>query len=163
MGVPQLLNGVDLQGFHDVYSGAFEHLLAVASSQELYPMINHCKNKHPMCIPWTMVGNCHDNGVHKNVECCPVCGSASQLQFLFNCPIDPDGYTAFEEEGDVTKHFERTIQEFPQYNPNVLSRPTYLPGDDEETAHHMIGPWIITLDGVATEEEMDRVSPSYIK
>lgn len=92
-----------------------------------------------------------------DTECCPVCKSASQLAFLRRCPIDPNGYNAFAVEGDVTKHFERSISEFQQYNPQVLARPTYLPGDTDANADYKIGPWIITLDGVATDEEMDRI------
>jgi len=161
LGVPQKLNGADLVEFHEISSDAVLHLMSVAESPELYPMLRHCKNKHPMCTQWAMAGNCKDNGVHNeymmDTDCCPVCGSAAQLAFLMQCPIDPDDYTAFKGPGSVTKHFERTIKEFPQYNPQVLARPTYLPGDTEETADYKIGPWIITLDGVATDEEMERL------
>lgn len=161
MGVPQKLNGIDLRDFHEIYSDALLHLMSVAESPSLYPMLKHCKNKHAMCTQWAMAGNCDENNVYNehfmDLECCPVCGKSSQKKFLMDCPIDPEDYTAFEEPGDVTKHFERTIQEFSQYNPQVLSRPSYVDGDSEDTAEYKIGPWIITLDGVATDEEMERL------
>jgi prolyl 4-hydroxylase len=161
MGVPQRFNDLDLNDFYNVYTTAVVHLLSVAQSSNLYPMFDRCKNEHSMCIQWEIAGNCYDNGARNqyfmDMECCPVCGSAAQKAFLLDCPIHPDDYTAFEKPGDVTKHFERTIQEFPQYNPTVLARPFYEDGDSEDTVDYKIGPWIITLDGVATDEEMERL------
>lgn len=161
MGVPQKLNGADLDDFLEVYGDSVLHLLSVASSDELVEMLDHCKNKHPMCTQWAIMGNCFDTGVHNEyfmaTNCCPVCSAAAQLRFLQTCPKDENAFTAFERPGDVTRHFERTIEKFPQYNPTVLSRPAYVNGDTRETADYKIGPWIITLDNVATDEEMDRL------
>lgn len=55
--------------------------------------------------------------------------------------------------------FERitTEAEFAQFEPNILSRPDVLPGDTEETAPYKVGPWVITLENVVTDEEAVRL------
>lgn len=56
MGVPQKLDDANLNDFYEVTSDALLHLMNVAASDKLYPMIDHCKNKHPMCTQWAIVG-----------------------------------------------------------------------------------------------------------
>jgi prolyl 4-hydroxylase len=161
MGVPQKLDGLYVEEFEEFYMKGVQHLLAVAENPELNHMLDHCYNQHEMCTQWAIYNNCFGRGAANAylmaTLCCPVCTAASQLDFLKRCPMDPDAYTAFSAPGDVTKHFERTITEFPQYSPKVLSRPTYVNGDDETSADYKIGPWIITLDAFLSEEEAQRL------
>jgi hypothetical protein len=46
-------------------------------------------------------------------------------------------------------------EKYTKYEPHVWSRPSYLPGDTSETADYKVGPWIVTLENVVTEEEAD--------
>jgi prolyl 4-hydroxylase len=74
------------------------------------------------------------------------------------CPLDPDAKDALSP-GDLDEMFERIITEpyYQQFEPKVLSRPEYAPGDSAETADYKIGIWMIQFEKAATEEEADRL------
>lgn len=65
-----------------------------------------------------------------------------QLSFDYRCPYDKDAPTVWGP-GDLNKMFERITTEpfyIENYQPNILSQPPD-------------GPWIVTMENVATEEE----------
>jgi prolyl 4-hydroxylase len=74
------------------------------------------------------------------------------------CPLNKSDIDAWYS-GDLHKMFERitTQPEFAQYEPKVFSRPDLLPGDTQATAPYLIGPWVVTLENVVTEEEAVRL------
>lgn len=47
--------------------------------------------------------------------------------------------------------------ELQQYEPKVLSRPSYADGDTKETADYQLGPWVAVLDNFLTDDECDRL------
>ena len=50
-----------------------------------------------------------------------------------------------------------TLEKYKKYEPRVWSRPTYVEGDTKETAGYQLGPWIVSLDNVVTQEEALRL------
>lgn len=76
------------------------------------------------------------------------------------CPMDreaigPDAW----KPGDLNQFFTNitTLADYQQFEPNVLSRPNYLEGDTKEDADYEIGPWVVVLDNVVSEEEAERM------
>ena len=61
--------------------------------------------------------------------------------------------------GDVTKIFNRiqTDVSLQEYQPKIVSRPTYFEGDTRETADYQIGPWMVVFDNAISDEEADRL------
>jgi hypothetical protein len=151
MGVQQTL---DSKAHIKVYNEGVNHLAAVAENPDLAHILSECKNKDSLCTQWAVEGYCYEDPYFMDTRCCPVCGSASQLEFLLRCPMDPNVPNAWQE-GDVNSFFQNltTDEQYSKYEPHVWSRPSYLPGDTSETADYKEGPWIVTLENVVTEEE----------
>jgi prolyl 4-hydroxylase len=91
-------------------------------------------------------------------SCAPICQSCEHLSIEFRCPLDPDAPVAWKP-GDLNIFFLNitTLPEFSMYEPQVLSRPDYINGDNAETADYKIGPWVVTLDKFVTDDEADRL------
>ena len=72
--------------------------------------------------------------------------------------MDPDAKNALEP-GDLDKMFERIVTDpyYQQYEPVVLSRPSYAPGDTADTATYRIGLWMVMFDNILTDAEADRM------
>jgi prolyl 4-hydroxylase len=88
-----------------------------------------------------------------------MCGTCEQLSDETRCPYDKDTMPDAWKPGDLNQYFTNltTLEQFRRYEPKVLSRPEYLPGDSEENADHILGPWIVTLENVITKEESERL------
>lgn len=124
------------------------------------PVVQECKNQHELCAALGALGECENTPAFMNVLCPPVCQSCDMLLVENRCPLDPEAMDAWQHPGDLNKMFER-ITTHPDiammYEPHVVSRPQLLPGDTEATASYKLGPWIITLEDVVTEEEANRL------
>jgi len=74
------------------------------------------------------------------------------------CPLDPEAKDALEP-GDLNKMFERIVTDpyYKQFEPVVLSRPDYAPGDTPETADYKIGLWMVMFENALSDEEADRL------
>jgi prolyl 4-hydroxylase len=62
--------------------------------------------------------------------------------------------------GDVNEFFANltTMDKYAQYEPRVLSRPSLLPGDTEETAEYLVGgPWAVLLENFLSQEEAEHL------
>ena len=104
--------------------------MAVARNPDLEEAYVDCKLKHELCTEWAIQGHCYSTGVHDMhmmaTTCCPVCGSASQLDFLARCLMDPDAYTAYSKPGDVSKYFTRSLEKIDnKYEPRVYQFPLF--------------------------------------
>jgi prolyl 4-hydroxylase len=80
------------------------------------------------------------------LECAPACQTCHQLSFEHRCPYDRDAPKVWGP-GDLNKMFERlTTDEYyiKRFEPTIHSQPPD-------------GPWLITLENVATEEECKRM------
>jgi hypothetical protein len=92
------------------------------------------------------------------VNCAPVCSSCEKLHLDTRCPMDPDAVDALQP-GDLNKMFERitTHPEYQQYEPVVISRPSYAPGDGPENATYSIGIWMLMFENALSDEEAERM------
>ena len=99
-----------------------------------------------------------DSPNYMKSKCAPVCQSCDFLSIETRCPLDPNAVDALYP-GDVTKVFNRiqTDPSLQQYQPKIVSRPSYLEGDTEETADYKIGPWMVVFDNAISDEEADRL------
>ncbi len=55
--------------------------------------------------------------------------------------------------------FERIVSDpyYQQFEPKVLSRPDFAPGDTESNATYILGPWVLMLENILSEEEAKRL------
>jgi prolyl 4-hydroxylase len=92
------------------------------------------------------------------INCAPVCESCEQLHIDARCPMDPTASNAWNP-GDLNAMFERIVTDpaYAAYQPKVLSRPSYAPGDTNETADYTIGLWMVMFDSAVSDEEADRL------
>ena len=92
------------------------------------------------------------------VNCAPVCKSCEMKHVETRCPKDPEAKDALEP-GDLDKLFEHIVTDpyYKQYDPVVLSRPTYAQGDTADTANYKIGLWMIMLENIVSDAEADRM------
>ena len=72
--------------------------------------------------------------------------------------MDPNAKDAFEP-GDLNAMFERIVTDpyYQQFEPVVLSRPSYADGDDEQSADYKIGLWMVMFEKALNDEEADRM------
>jgi hypothetical protein len=91
-----------------------------------------CKDKSSSCQEWSQSGQCYQNKEFMLERCC------------YSCSPDPDDACSPDPaerpdvaEGDVDKIFERALENFPHYKPNVFSR----------------DPWLVQFDDLLTDEE----------
>lgn len=92
------------------------------------------------------IGKCQQNYGYMKTNCAPMCGTCEQLSDETRCPYDKDIMPDAWKPGDLNQYFTNltTLEQFRRYEPKVLSRPEYLPGDSEENADYILGPWIVT-------------------
>jgi prolyl 4-hydroxylase len=135
----------------------------VFKDPKLQRIRNACKCKHEDCAMWAAMGECENNSGFMALNCAPVCSACDQLfieTIEDRCPIDLEKMPNAWEPGDVNEFFTNitTIEEYKQYEPQVLSSPSYLPGDSQETADYKVdGPWLVILENVVTDEEAERM------
>ena len=160
MGVPQEIDAKRAQECKERIESARYYLEnEIAPDPKMNFLLEGCKNKHSSCAYWAVLGECENNPNYMKVNCAPVCHSCEQLSVETRCPYDPETMPNIWKPGDVNEFFTNltTMDEYVQYEPIVLSRPEYLPGDTEETAEYKIGPWAVMLDNFLTDEEADRL------
>lgn len=87
-------------------------------------------------------------------NCALFCGSCDQVHVSSRCPVDPDATDALQP-GDLNRLFERILTDphYRQYQPTVLSRPSYPQGEGPENTTYQLGMWLLQLENVATPEE----------
>ena len=76
------------------------------------------------------------------INCAPSCQSCESLNFEFRCPIEKNEPSIWQS-GDLDFMFQRITTDqyyIDKYQPHIWSQPPK-------------GPWIVTLDNVASEEE----------
>lgn len=103
-------------------------------------------------------GECQANPGFMSVSCAPVCQTCEYLARETRCPVDPNVVDALYP-GDLNVMFERitSAQEYVKYEPKVWSRPYLLPGDTNETASYLLGPWVLTFEKFITPDEANRL------
>ncbi|KAL7573479.1 hypothetical protein ACA910_013793 [Epithemia clementina (nom. ined.)] len=135
-----------------------------------------CFNHEDMCTIWAALGECDNNRPYMVEFCSPACGTCKELHYDTRCaaadPNDPNVWgpgdlnRMFERivaTGDSSDYQEQTINGEDTNHENrtveitVLSRPNYLPGDDEHSANYKVGPWIVAIDNFLTPHEADRL------
>jgi len=117
------------------------------------------KQKDKMCAYWAAVeGECEKNPQYMTFYCGPVCNSCELTHVETRCPLDPNATDALYP-GDLNKMFERIVSDphYNQFNPTVLSRPEYAPGDGPENATYQLGPWLMTFDNMVSPDEAKRI------
>lgn len=94
-----------------------------------------------------------------NSKCGPVCETCEKIPIEERCPINLEIMSNAWKPGDVNKYFTNltTLEEYKQYEPKVMSRPIYLEGDTEKTADYKVGPWVVLLENVVSQDEADRL------
>ena len=95
-----------------------------------------CIDKDPSCIPKAQKGACYLEPEYMNATCCYACSPDPED------PCSPDPSKRPEvAEGDLSKVFQRAVDEYPQYAPKILSR----------------DPWVVAFENIMTDEEADGV------
>lgn len=118
-----------------------------------------CRNKHSNCAYWSVLGECENNPGYMKVNCPIVCQSCDQLQVENRCPLDPNAVDALSSPGDLNAIFERILADptMNQFEPKVLSRPSYAAGDAAENATYILGPWMLQFENMVDEMEAERM------
>jgi prolyl 4-hydroxylase len=94
------------------------------------------------------------------LNCAPVCQSCEQLSIETRCPIDLEKMPNTWKPGDVNEFFTNltTMEKYTKYEPRVLSRPSLLSSDTEETVDYLVGgPWAVLLENFLSDEEAERL------
>lgn len=117
-----------------------------------------CRNKHADCAFWSVIGECEKNPAYMKINCAPVCKSCDQLNIETRCPMDADAVDALYP-GDLNKMFECIVTDpaFKKYEPVVLSRPDYAPGDTADNATYSIGIWMVMFENAISDAEANRI------
>lgn len=161
MGEPQI---VDVEGSDDIeqrIADARRYLRETVMVEDKFDKVRQsCKNKNSQCAFWASVGECENNPAYMHLNCGPVCFSCDVLHVEARCPLDPHVKDAFAEPGDLNDMFERIITDpyYLQFQPVVLSRPDYAPGDTAENATYKVSSiWMVMFENFATAEEAARL------
>ena len=161
MGVKQVVDPDSPIAWKERLEAARNYLDNVVAKDGLMrtAVLFSCLNRHEKCALWAVRGKCESHYGYMKKTCAPVCGTCEQLSDETRCPYDKHTMPDAWQPGDLNKYFTRltTMKEFQQYEPKVLSRPDYLPGDTNKTAEYILGPWIVVLDNVITPEEAERL------
>jgi hypothetical protein len=95
------------------------------------------------------------------INCAPVCESCEQIHIDTRCPMDAGDTSndAWRKPGDLNSMFERIVSDptLQTYQPLVLSRPSYAPGDVPENATYKLGLWMVQFENAISPEEADRL------
>jgi prolyl 4-hydroxylase len=164
IGVEQKIHSKKGTEIQERINAALDYLKNVVSKDpKLEHVRNVCKCNHEDCAAWAVMGECENNSGFMTLNCAPVCGACDQLfieTIEDRCPIDLENMPNAWKPGDVNEFFTNitTLEEYKQYAPQILSSPSYLPGDSKETADYKgDGPWLVILDNVVTNEEAQRL------
>ncbi|KAG7364995.1 2-oxyglutarate/Fe(II) oxygenase [Nitzschia inconspicua] len=147
LGEPQHMDPSHSKEIYQRIEDARVYVEQVIRNDEKLSSIQHlCKNMHPSCAFWSVVGECDNNPGYMHMKCAPVCRTCDKLHVETRCPLDPDAVDAFAKPGDVNHLFERIVTEerYQKYEPVALSRPPD-------------GPWLIQFENVLNEEEAQRL------
>ena len=133
-------------------------------SDDLYVSVRGlCFNHDEKCTLWAVRGQCEENSGYMDMNCSPACGTCKNLHYDTRCAADPADPNVWEA-GDLNRMFERIVAtNFSHANSSVatkaqvLSRPDYVPGDDERTADYKLGPWVVIIDNFVTSQEAERL------
>ena len=158
-GEPQTIDPRYMDDIIARIAAAREYMQQKVQVEAKYDLVRHmCSNKNNNCAFWAVLGECENNPAYMHTNCAPVCQSCEMLHVDTRCPLDPDEPNALEP-GDVNKMFERIATDpwFKQYQPVVLSRPDFLPGDTAENATYKIGLWMILFENAISDEEAERM------
>jgi hypothetical protein len=85
------------------------------------------------------------------LNCAPVYQTCNYLAISKRCPIDLETMPNRWKPGHLNAFFTNmtTLEGYAQKEPKVLSVPSHLPGNMDETADYKVdGPWIVILDKV---------------
>jgi prolyl 4-hydroxylase len=129
--------------------------MQLVQTDDTYELVRDiCKNEHHLCAWWAVEGQCERNKVYMQTHCAPMCQACEMLHVMTRCPRDVKAQAAVGP-GDLNAIFERIVTDpyYQKYEPIVLSRPTYAPGDTPETATYRIGMWIVTLEQAVSGKE----------
>lgn len=85
--------------------------------------------------------------------------SCDQLSVEARCPMDNLPPDAFQRPGDLNAMFEHIVSDpnLAKYEPVILSRPRYAPGDTAENATYATGLWMVMFENALSDEEADRM------
>jgi len=155
LGVPQAV----YEGYADRINRRIEDARAYVRDDVGAAEKELCKNQDKDCAFWAVTGECETNKGYMNTNCNPVCGTCDKLHVKNRCPVDPDERDFLQKPGDLNKIFERIVSDpvYQQYEPVVLSRPSYAPGDTAENATYKIGIWMIMFENAMSGKEADRM------
>lgn len=159
MGEAQVIEGTRADEIEARLAQARDYMHNVVYKDEAFSHVRDiCVNKHSLCAFWAIIGECENNPGYMQVNCAPVCQSCEQLHVETRCPLDPNAKDALEP-GDLNKMFERIISDpdLQQYEPVVLSRPSYVNGDTAENATYQIGIWMVMFENALSAEEAERM------
>lgn len=159
MGEPQLIDGDRTEEILKHIADTRLYLKEKVMIEPQYEKVRDiCVNKHASCTFWSVIGECEKNPAYMHINCAPVCCTCEQLHVETRCPLDPDAVDALYP-GDLDKMFERIIMEpgLQRYEPIVVSRPSYAPGDGPNNATYNIGIWMIQFENALSHEEADRM------
>ena len=159
IGKPQLVDMQYSEAILHRIKSAREYIDEVVNVEDKYkPVRDLCANKHESCAFWAILGECEKNPGYMQVNCAPVCNSCEQLNIETRCPMDPNAVDALQP-GDLNAMFERIVTDpaYQEFEPVVLSRPSYAPGDTPENATYKIGIWMIEFENALSEEEAERM------
>ena len=126
---------------------------------------NECKNRHAQCGEWAVAGECQANPNYMTINCAPTCETCEKLDFELRCPFDRNAPKVFEQEGDLSRFFERLLdQTRDAYGPTLYSAPAAALERRRSEAQITIadnaivdGPWVVTLQNVLSEAECEHL------
>uniref|UniRef100_A0A7R9W675 ShKT domain-containing protein n=2 Tax=Pseudictyota dubia TaxID=2749911 RepID=A0A7R9W675_9STRA len=118
---------------------------------------DECKNRHELCSFWAHIGECEANPGYMILQCAPACRTCKKIDIRNRCPLDPEAKNALSP-GDLDKMFENIMEseEFDEYNPTILSRPSHPQGSKKDSDYN-IGPWMLLFPDFISHEEADRM------
>ena len=160
LGVAQLIDAERSQEVEARIEAATTYLRdVVAPDYKNRYVRNTCKLKDENCAFWAVLGECEKNPTFMTETCAPVCQTCEQLSVESRCPIDLEKMPNAWKPGDLNEFFTNvtTLEEYKKYEPTVLSRPSYLPGDTADTADYKIGPWVVVLENVLSPSEANHL------
>eukprot|EP00525_Craspedostauros_australis_P008656 CAMPEP_0198134680 /NCGR_PEP_ID=MMETSP1442-20131203/60200_1 /TAXON_ID= /ORGANISM="Craspedostauros australis, Strain CCMP3328" /LENGTH=346 /DNA_ID=CAMNT_0043795827 /DNA_START=313 /DNA_END=1353 /DNA_ORIENTATION=+ len=147
-GENQKVTGVDSVTTMRIIEEMVEYMTdTVYANTNMQDVASECQVRNELCAFWAAIGECKVNPSYMKLQCAPACKTCDQLSYETRCPFSKDAPTAWDK-GDLNKMFERitTSEEFQKYSPTIYSSPN----DPNKP-----GPWVVTLDDVATQEECD--------
>jgi len=130
----------------ETLSRAHDYMVDLFRNDTASSFRDECKVRHKSCAFWAAMGECEANPPYMILQCAPVCRTCDKLSFEGRCPYDENAPKVWGP-GDLNKMFERLTKEeyyVQRFEPTILSQPPK-------------GPWVITLENVATEDQCKRI------